>query len=402
MPSSTATSPSESRDLGEQIAELAARITIATQRLLTLIRQFDKEGIWHQQGALSCAHWLSWRIGLDLGAAREKVRVARALAELPLIDEAFARAEVTYSKVRALTRVAKPENEAVLLDFARRSTASQTEKVCRRYRSVQKNEKRRDSLSDSCDRYILQRESEDGMARLVIQLRPEEVTVLMKAIETARQRSGPDKTWTSSVDGLLAIAESYLAGGEGTSDRPVRAPIEVIVHREPDGSAHLDDGTGVSAETFERLSCDAAVVEVTETAEGTPLDVGRRRRTIPTAIRRALHLRDDGCRFPGCTNRRYVDGHHVQHWTAGGETKLTNLVELCRRHHRYVHEYGYRIERSAEGELVFRHPRGWVVEVAPPPPPLPDPTLEPAPEIPIPDWDGSPPDYGWLVGTLCS
>src|SRR5688500_10327345 len=89
--------------LGNTIATLAAEITVASQRLLTLIREFDAAEGWFSDGALSCAHWLSWRIGLDLGAAREKVRVARALAELPLIDEAFRRAAVSYSKVRALT-----------------------------------------------------------------------------------------------------------------------------------------------------------------------------------------------------------------------------------------------------------------------------------------------------------
>ena len=111
--------------LADEIAELSAHLDAATHRLLTLIRRFDACSGWYRQGALSCAAWLSWRIGLDLCAAREKVRVARALGSLPLIDEALRRGQVSYSKVRALTRVATAENEALLLEMARSATAAQ-------------------------------------------------------------------------------------------------------------------------------------------------------------------------------------------------------------------------------------------------------------------------------------
>src|SRR3989337_284332 len=98
-------------DLGDEIALLSARLNVATHRLLTCIRSFDELEGWHRQGAQSCAHWLVWRIGIDRGAAREKVRVARALGTLPKIDGAFAAGKLSYSKVRAITRIAKPNNE---------------------------------------------------------------------------------------------------------------------------------------------------------------------------------------------------------------------------------------------------------------------------------------------------
>ncbi|HSN70122.1 MAG TPA: HNH endonuclease, partial [Steroidobacteraceae bacterium] len=104
--------------------------------------------------------------------------------------------------------------------------------------------------------------------------------------------------------------------------------------------------------------CDASVVRIIEDADGEPLDVGRKTRTIPPAIRRALHSRDKGCRFPGCTHTRFVDGHHIQHWSDGGETKLSNLVLLCRFHHRLVHEGGVDIERLDDGAFRFVHPDG--------------------------------------------
>src|SRR5687767_7122852 len=106
-------------ELAEEIASLAAHLDAATGRLLCCIRGFDREGGWAEQGAASCAHWLSWRIGVDLPTAREKVRVARALGALPAIDEALGRGELSYAKVRALTRVATADNEQRLLELAR-------------------------------------------------------------------------------------------------------------------------------------------------------------------------------------------------------------------------------------------------------------------------------------------
>jgi hypothetical protein len=127
----------EMAKLGEEIAESAAVIDAATHRFLTQLREFDAIGGWHVAGAQSCAHWLSWRVGMDLGAAREKVRVARALEGLPKIDDALKGAEISYSKVRAMTRVATAENEATLLGMARETTGSQLEKICRLTRQVQ-------------------------------------------------------------------------------------------------------------------------------------------------------------------------------------------------------------------------------------------------------------------------
>ncbi|HXU82236.1 MAG TPA: DUF222 domain-containing protein, partial [Polyangia bacterium] len=123
--------PEDPAALADEIARTAAHLDAATHRLLTCIRQFDASGAWHRQGALSCAHWLTWRIGLDAGAAREKVRVARALGSLPHIDDGLRRGVLSYAKVRALTRVATPENDAALAEMGREATGAQLERVCR-------------------------------------------------------------------------------------------------------------------------------------------------------------------------------------------------------------------------------------------------------------------------------
>jgi hypothetical protein len=416
--------------LADEIAELSAHLDAATHRLLELIRRFDEGSGWFVQGALSCAQWLSWRIGLELCAAREKVRVARALGSLPHIDEAFRRGQVSYSKVRALTRVATPENEASLLGVARSSTAAQLERICRGYRRALNGVLGKLTRDEEDRRWVRDRSTESGMIRIEAQLTPEEAAVVLKALEASRERAWQarhDSAESSSdaalprslqrADALVALAESYLV----SSAEDGRPPIEVVVHVEADSltdpaaaqAGTLDDGTSIAHATAERLVCDATVVQVVEDPAGTPLDVGRRRRTIPNAIRRALRLRDKGCRFPGCTNTR-VDGHHVVPWSRGGETKLANLTSLCRRHHRYVHELGFRIEPRSAGAFAFFAPAGWEVKPASAPTSLPpDPVASlrarnAADGIAIdaqtsfPRWDGTPPDYHHIVHVLAT
>ncbi|MFV2091189.1 MAG: HNH endonuclease, partial [Pseudomonadales bacterium] len=113
--------------------------------------------------------------------------------------------------------------------------------------------------------------------------------------------------------------------------------------------AVIEHGPHLHPETVRRLTCDSALVTMLENDQGEVLNVGRKTRVIQSAIRRALWARDTQCQFPGCSHTRYLDGHHIVHWANGGETKLANLVLLCRRHHRYVHEQGFVVERSSNG-----------------------------------------------------
>src|SRR5258705_8834838 len=163
------TFPIMSRDLfslGERIAEHAAHLDAAMHRLLSDLREFDQGGGWHQQGARTCAHWLSWRVGWDLGTAREHVRVANKLARHPEIDRALQQGELSYSKVRALTRVATRENEDTLLEIARLSTAQQLETICRKYATVQRHGTAVRPQDDAERRYVPRRDTADGMVRI--------------------------------------------------------------------------------------------------------------------------------------------------------------------------------------------------------------------------------------------
>ncbi|MBT8477382.1 MAG: HNH endonuclease, partial [Gemmatimonadetes bacterium] len=186
------------------------------------------------------------------------------------------------------------------------------------------------------------------------------------------ETSSEDDSARRRADALGLVAERALAAGFGENS-PVSGTraerYQVLLHVDADtlseestglGRSELEDGTRVSAETSRRVSCDGAVVGIGHAPDGSVLDVGRRTRTIPPSLRRALEARDRGCRFPGC-GLRFTDAHHVKHWADGGETKLENLVLLCSHHHRLVHEEGWQLEWWGKERLpAFIDPRGQV------------------------------------------
>ena len=360
-------------ELEAQITELAGHLNAANHRWLLLIAEFDRREGWADGSTQSCAHWLTWKCGLDRGAAREKVRVAHALASLPLISASMARGALSYSKVRALTRVATPDNEETLLMIALHGTADHVEKLVRQYRRAQEAAE----LSREAQQFALRKLSyfydDDGSLVINARLPAESGAVLVKALELAT-----DDFWRADVsaetpepptlvqrraDALALFAETFLKHGYNTLSGGERQQIVIHVDAETlaqgtPGRCEIEDGPAVAAETARRLSCDASVVRIIEDDAGQPLNVGRKTRTIAPAIRRALRSRDRGCAFPGCTHSRFLDGHHVQHWADGGETKLSNLVLLCRFHHRQVHEGGVKLRVLDDGALRFHNANG--------------------------------------------
>jgi 5-methylcytosine-specific restriction endonuclease McrA len=381
--------PSELDRLGDEIAELSAHLDAATARLLALIREFDARGGWNT-GFRSCAAWLSWRVGLDLGAARERVRVARALETLPLLAEALASGQVSYAKVRALTRVATRETEARLLAVGRAGTAAHVERIVRGWRWVDRRAEARETAQRHASRALHVHQDEDGMVVLRGRLEPEVGALLIQALAAAREAlyqrarvpdgaGGPGDVSAETptmaqrqADSLAMLAETALHQGLDPGAPGER--YQVVVHvdapalAEPDqpGQSVLEDGARVSAETSRRLACDASRVVMRHDDGGNLLEIGARTRTIPPALRRALHHRDRGCRFPGCGVSN-GQGHHLHHWAHGGPTTLSNLALLCRRHHRAVHEEGYQAERGPDGTLRFRRPDGRPLPEVPPP-----------------------------------
>jgi hypothetical protein len=231
-----------------------------------------------------------------------------------------------------------------------------------------------------------------------------------------RDRVAAARKAFNRADALVELAQGYLRG-----DRPDRSPIEVTLTIPasvlPDELADpVEVGeigeSFVSRETARRLSCDAGVVEIIEDDHGSPLSVGRKQRTIAGALRRALHRRDRSCTFPGCTNRLFLEGHHIKHWADGGETSLLNAILVCSLHHRHIHELGYTVELGPDHRPRFRDPQGRLV-AAVPETPLPadlgwpriramnEPFAIAASTIAGP-WDGTPVDYARIVGHLAA
>ena len=370
------------QNLESQITELAAHIHAATYLLLTLIAEFDRREAWAEQGLRSCAHWLNWKCGIDLGAGREKVRVAKALQSLPQIGEAFSLGRISYSKVRAMTRIATPENETDLLNVAFHGTAAHVEKLVRAYRTAREADELEAANTRHTKRALHWTYDEDGCVVIHCRLDPEDGARIIQAINCAvgeidKERPEGVSAETSCevlpvnepisatrADALLLMADTLIA--KGAASPPPGERFEVSVHIDagtlsganPGGQCETDLSQALCPETVRRLACDGAIVSIVEDEEGEPLSVGRRTRTLPPAIRRALNARDRGCRFPGCTAIRFVEGHHVKHWANGGETKLDNLITLCRHHHRLVHEAGFQVKADGAGDFRFLRPNG--------------------------------------------
>ncbi len=345
------------KSLSHQIITLCANINLANYQLLLLIAEFDNNNDGEQQGFISTAHWLNYYCGIGLTAAREKVRVALALQRLPAVAHSFSNGLVSYSKVRALTRVATQENEGALLDIARNATAAQAERIFRQYRQTLDNGESSNNNSARVNDRNRFSSHWDEQGNLVFrgQLSPEQGALLLAAM----QREQDDGAQRESA--LASLAQRALSHN-GANETPATAQRansaeRYQIHVALDANTqHIRGGPGITDKIIERLSCDASVITHHSNADDQPLSVGRKTRTIPPAIRRALEKRDGGCRFPGCTHRRFVDAHHVHHWANGGETRLSNLVLLCTKHHTALHELGFRIEAvtPSKGATQFR------------------------------------------------
>lgn len=363
-------------------------------------------------------------------SAREHVRVAHRLQELPLIRAAFAEGQLSYSKVRALTRVENVEREQDLLNLARHATASQLERLVRAYRGAVAIEQV--ARGERPGRWLTWSHDDDGSLMLRGRLPAEEGALVVAALEAARDRlretaepasaeapgedssassdrtasaeaPDPDRGASSEnpasaeaheakpaerpasaeasdatagearADALVLLADAFAAGEE--AERTGGDRYQVVVHvdtttlrgTERGETCELDADAPLAADTARRLACDAAIVPLLERA-GKPLSVGRKTRSIPPALRRALAARDRGCRFPGCGARRFVDAHHIEHWAHGGPTSLPNLIHVCRHHHRLLHEGGYTVDRHKDGRFTFRRPDGRRIAACPRPP----------------------------------
>ena len=281
----------------------------------------------------------------------------------------MARGELSYAKVRALTRVASEATETTFLSIALHGTAHHVETIVRQYRRATEAAELSREARQQARRSVTWHWDDDGSLVLKARLPAEAGTLLLRALEAADADAPLADIATDSdisaeaprtarrADALGVLAESFLKHGAEALNGGERQQIVVHVdyatlQQHASGRCELDEGPAIPVETARRLGCDASIVTIVEDGDGEPLDVGRRTRSIPPALRRAL-------------NARYVDGHHIHHWADGGETKLANLVSLCRFHHRQVHEGGLVVERLDDGAWRFVKPSGEAIVSSP-------------------------------------
>jgi hypothetical protein len=428
--------------LEARICELAGHLAAATCQYLLLVADFDAREGWRAWEMPSCAAWLAWKCQVALGTARDHVRVARALRSLPVIRGEFAAGRFSYSKARALARIATPGTERALADMAESMTAGQVDRFAAAHRKVSQGEKREGRRpATPLERRLTWRIGEDGTITFTATLPPEDGAVILQALRASRDdlehphdatapQAGSVTGQAGNVpvqavqaparagvplqaervpvedlaDALTEVCASYLQAKIAVADNP--DVYQVIIHAgaaaitedadpalapadpasAPTASAetpapgtaagqarwpawhpahpdrcHAEDGPAISATALQLIGCNATISTMVHDADGRVLAVGRRTRKPPDALRRAVRERDrHRCRFPGCESRR-VDLHHIRHWSNGGQTSQGNLLCLCRRHHRIVHDKGYIITaggqfHTREGTLVPHSP----------------------------------------------
>jgi len=372
--------------LEEDFAELHRAVEQLEVERLRRLAELDRRQLFQRDGHLSAASWLADTFKVAWGTAREHVRIARGLDEMPETRRALDAGELSMSAVRVLCQARRTDPEAfkrseeTLVEAARIHQMGDLQRIASYWREQVEQER---SLEGE-DRLRARRQlhasvSFLGMVRVDGDLDPESGETLLTALSAvldAEARSGTHDDRTPAqrrVDALVEICRQSL----DRSDRPTVAGERphVTVTVGPDaiqagsnGIGELDHTGPISSETARRLACDASVMRVVMAGRSEPLDVGRRTPVVPPAMRRAVIVRDRHCRFPGCDRpHSWCDAHHVVHWADGGPTAVPNLVLLCRRHHRMIHQRGGFTLELLDGRPVFRRPDGSVLEDRAPP-----------------------------------
>jgi hypothetical protein len=377
----------------DEVTTWAGRMAAGEAQLLLYVGELDARNAWSGGGVLSCVHWLSWRCGMGAKVASDRVRIARALRTLPKTFAAFAAGQVSFTQVRAITRVAVPEDEAKYLGIAKAATGQQLERLVRgirRARSLNVPKKDRPKITTPQLRIS---HDQDGTMHISIRISAEDGAAVLAALEAgqtdfaalpvvadpAAESSAEEKRRPDALDfhnaklatagtGFLHLCRTFLQHrGQVAPAKARRDRARLAVHIDPlSGWARLPDGEllppGALAATL-----PAATLRPLQPTDLTIHDTGRTLREASQPLRDLLaNLDGHRCRFPSCTRKRKLHAHHVLEWQHGGRTDLDNLVFLCSRHHTLVHDQGFRLTlhphtraltvASAAGENITHRP----------------------------------------------
>lgn len=308
------------------------------------------------------AQWLSIRQGISLWKARRWIAASQALQTLPDLDRALSTGELGVDKVVELSRFASFESEAGLISWAKRvSCAAIRRKADMETRSIE--ETREAERGRFVRWWYLDDDTRFGLeAELPVAQGATIARALERVAESMPAMPGEeDAVYTEArrADALTALCSSRLAE-DADADRAtvvVHARMEDLARE--DGAAQIERGAAIHAGTARRLMCDARVQIVIEDPDGEPVKIGRISREPSPSMLRQLRYRDGECRFPGCGARRFTQAHHIVWWSDGGRTDLDNLLLVCSFHHKLVHELGWSIIRSPDGEISWLQPDGF-------------------------------------------
>lgn len=363
-------------DAGQWLVEKRSEMDRGESEWLERLAEFDRDGLWDLDGHFSCVAWLVWRLNMGRSTAFDKLRVAHELARRPVVAEAFRDGRISYSAVRAITRMERPDPDVdkALVELAASGKASiaDVERVVRSYHLYADQDRPpTDERDRARDVRIIR--GDEGTGQVVItgsDLEIEEMAAALQAFIDIRYRpvdesSGGDGWVTTDdptpaairADAFMDMVRTALEHADGERAAGDDRYLVHVVTRDGGISMNTLDGTPLCPQDSAMIKCDCSLVSHGAGGGWEPLTLGRKTREWSTAQRRAISVRDGGhCRYPGCTFKHY-DIHHMQPWEAGGPTDVRNGVCCCPRHHHKLHS-GFSVKGDPNGELRFQRPDG--------------------------------------------
>lgn len=354
-----------------EVARLTGAINAAHGRLVQVVRVALDEDLAGGPGLHSPAHWLAWKAGMSPGRARDLVKLAERIDELPAAVEALSAGQLTMDQAAQIARHVPASYDESVTEFAKVATVSQLRRALPDYGYEAPEAKPKDSPRPE---YSVSMGEDDRGWWLNAHLPLDQGALLEKALQCARDdlyreevRDLPPSAPRPSVsllDAFVAMAESVLHHGAARRPGSDRYLVHLHLDTGLDGTSpqltrHL--GRALPAWMRRLITCDAKIRAVAEHL-GIPLSVGRSTRNISRRLRRAIERRDGGCAAPGCHRTWGLEIHHIIHWEDGGPTDTNNLVCLCAGHHRLHHQGLLAITGDANRGLAFIDGHGRTLE----------------------------------------
>lgn len=355
-------------ELAEVIVQLHALLQATEVQLLAAIECFSQREAFADDGAVSMAGWLVERLAVSGSRAGAWAGVAHSLSSLPALSGKYASGELTFDQVKPLARVATAETDELLADRAVGLSVAQCEQLARRARPVSATEEN----ADHEERFFRFRWRSRKLCYWGEASDVDGATLLDVLFKKADESPVDPETDTYEPlerrmsDALIGLASVRLGDYSEAGRATVICHIDANTLAGLPGEAELDAGPAIASETARRISCDSRFQIVLE-QDGKAIGLSRRMRTVPPWLARQLRRRDCGCRFPGCGRAHYLHAHHIVHWADGGPTDPDNLVMLCSKHHRVLHERHWRILGDPHGSLTFLRPDGRAYDSRPTP-----------------------------------